>query len=188
MSQKVNVTQKHYRTYSKVRWAYSSGEGIINNFHNPSLLCHTKKLRFIQHCYLKSIYTWRDITSKAHYGKGKQEEEAQWSLKTHHSLSLSRTLAETSMWKSAHDHPLFIQEILYLLVWQMATVSPDWLTIYLQSCAMKHGYSKNEPYPYWMLLGTCTFGYLYSWGTSACVPQAYPNFSKKKKNFFHFFF
>ena len=131
MSQKVNVTQKHYRTYSKVRWAYSSGEGIINNFHNPSLLCHTKKLRFIQHCYLKSIYTWRDITSKAHYGKGKQEEEAQWSLKTHHSLSLSRTLAETCMWKSAHDHPLFIQEILYLLVWQMATVSPDWLTIYM---------------------------------------------------------
>ena len=93
MSQKVNVTQKHYQTYSKVRWAYSSGEGIINNFHNPSLLCHTKKLRFIQHCYLKSIYTWRDITSKAHYGKGKQEEEAQWSLKTHHSLSQFHYLA-----------------------------------------------------------------------------------------------
>ena len=38
---------------------------------------------------------------------------------------------------------------------------------------------------------TCTgyfLGYLYSWGASACVPQVYPNFSTKKKNFFHFFF
>ena len=40
------------------------------------------------------------------------------------------------------------------------------------------GTPKMEPYPYQIL-----FGYLYSWGTSACVPQAYPNFSKKKKSF-----
>ncbi len=39
-----------------------------------------------------------------------------------------------------------------------------------------------EPYPYWIL-----FGYLYSWGTSACVPQPYPNFSKKKKKKLFFF-
>ena len=35
-----------------------------------------------------------------------------------------------------------------------------------------------EPYPYRIL-----FGYLYSWGTSACVPQVYKKFSKKKKSF-----
>ena len=45
---------------------------------------------------------------------------------------------------------------------------------------MKHGYSKNRavtvPDTFWVLVLL---------GTSAYVPQAYPNFSKKKKNNFH---
>ena len=40
-----------------------------------------------------------------------------------------------------------------------------------------------EPYPYRIL-----FEYLYSWDISACEPQAYLNFSKKKKKSFSFIF
>ena len=43
------------------------------------------------------------------------------------------------------------------------------------------GTPKMEPYLYRIL-----FGYLYSWGTSTCVPQAYLNLSKKKKKIIFF--
>ena len=48
---------------------------------------------------------------------------------------------------------------------------------------MKHGYSKNGAVP---ILDT--FEYLYSWDTFACAPQAYLNFSKKKRKSFSFIF
>ena len=96
------------------------------------LFCYTKKIEvystllFKKHIYLKGYYEQSTLWQRQARRRSTMKlENPSLSFK----VSLSSSISEITMWKSAHTHPLFIHEILYLLVWQMSTVSPDGLNI-----------------------------------------------------------